>query len=87
MVSPTSLLVPPLPRFSQRDRSESDALDAESLAYDETLRKRGHFIAAHFCVPADFAHSPATCLVLTLIRFQTLVMEIQRIRLASARSS
>ena len=27
-------------------KSESEALDAESLAYDEALRKRGHFVAA-----------------------------------------
>ena len=33
----------------------------------------------------DFAHSPATCLVLTLRRFQTLTRAIERIKAASDR--
>jgi hypothetical protein len=32
-------------------QSESDALDAESLAYDDTLRKSGHLIAAQALQP------------------------------------
>ncbi len=36
---------------------------------------------------SDFAHSPATCLVATLRRFQTLVVAIQRTSDASAFSS
>jgi hypothetical protein len=38
----------------------------------------GRTALPHFCASADFAHSPATCLVVTLSRFQTLVMAIQR---------
>jgi len=33
-------------KLAAMSRSERDRLDEESLAYDETLRKSGHFIAA-----------------------------------------
>jgi hypothetical protein len=33
-------------KLNAMSESESQALDDESLAYDDTLRKRGHFIAA-----------------------------------------
>jgi len=38
-------------KLEAMSKSESDALDAESLAYDETLRKSGHFIAAQALQP------------------------------------
>ena len=38
-------------KLEAMSRSESDALDAASLAYDETLRKSGHFIAAQALQP------------------------------------
>jgi hypothetical protein len=33
-------------KLNAMSESESQALDDESLAYDDTLRKRGHFVAA-----------------------------------------
>ena len=38
-------------KLEAMSQSESDALDAESLAYDDTLRKSGHFIAAQALQP------------------------------------
>lgn len=36
-------------------KSESQTLDDESLLYDETLRKGGHFLAAQALAPVDAA--------------------------------
>src|SRR5262249_38861988 len=40
-------------------------------------------LSIHFLASGDLAHSPAICLVETLRRFQTLVMEMFRMRAAS----
>jgi hypothetical protein len=46
---------------------ERTEYDAAGTGY----REAGIDFAIHFCASADFAHSPATCLVATLSRFQT----------------
>lgn len=43
-------------------------------------------LSTYFCASADFVHSPAICRVVTLSRFQTLVMATQRIKAASCDS-
>jgi hypothetical protein len=50
-------------------------------------RSAAHRLANHVCPCAEFAHSPATCLVVTLSRFQTLIVAIEIVRAASAVSS
>ena len=47
-------------KLNALSESESQALDDESLAYDETLRKRGHFVAAQ---ALESVHSATTVLV------------------------
>jgi hypothetical protein len=42
-------------RLDALSKSESDALTAESLAYDEVLQKSGHFIAAEALQPVHAA--------------------------------
>jgi hypothetical protein len=50
------------------------------------LQRDAEWLCSHFCAAPDFAHSPATCLVETLIRFHTFVIEIPMIRAASSDS-
>lgn len=40
-------------KLEAMSKSEFDALEVESLAYDETLRKSGHFVAAQALQPTS----------------------------------
>jgi hypothetical protein len=41
--------------MSEMTKNESDACTEESLAYDDALRRSGHFIAAHALQPVEAA--------------------------------
>jgi hypothetical protein len=53
----------------------------------DTAQREPEPVSTHSLASADFAHSPATCLVVTLRRFQTLIAAIAMISAASAGSS
>jgi len=41
--------------MSEMSKKESDACTEESLAYDDALRRSGHFVAAHALQPVEAA--------------------------------
>jgi hypothetical protein len=66
-----------------RTRLQSRADDADRAEPQRVTT----WLSNHVCPAVDFAQSPATCLVVTLSRFQTLMRAIERTNAASACSS
>jgi hypothetical protein len=76
-----------LPWGRQSDVGTGRSPSPISMTAASAAQREAEWLSIQFCASADFTHSPATCLVVTLRRFQTLIVAMAMIRTARVRSS